>query len=110
LGRQKDRHIFTPMAEFIIHKQDEDDFYDALMVRRDFDLVNKIVASLTKAIKQKKKEVDIFEIIFPDTSSIVFAMRDDGYKECLENCLNDFAEQEMYEDCEKLKKIISKLK
>jgi hypothetical protein len=94
------------MAHHKIHKKDEDDFFDALQ-NRDFDLVEKLVDSILKAIDKNKKKVDAFEVFFPDGSSLMFTVTKDNYKECLENCISDFAKQEMYEKCTEIIKIIN---
>jgi len=96
------------MAEYKIFKKDENDFFNTL-TNRDFDLIHKLVNSILKAIKNKKKTVDAFEVMFPDGSSLLFTMKYENFKECLQNCIDDFAKQERYEDCVKIKETINML-
>ena len=96
------------MADYIIHETSEDNFFN-LLEKHDFTLVNKMVTSISRAITKNKKEVDIFEIVFPDKSSLVFTIKQDKYKGCLEHCLIDFEKQELYEECIKIKQTIEKL-
>jgi hypothetical protein len=96
------------MADYIIHKQDEDDFFRSL-AKRDFELVEKMINSIIKATSSKKKKIDVFNVIFFDGSSLLFSIKKENYKECLENCIVDFEQQEQYEKCSEIKEIIKTL-
>jgi len=96
------------MADYIIHKQDENDFFGSL-AKRDFELVEKMINSIIKATSSKKKKIDVFNVIFFDGSSLLFSIKKENYKECLENCIVDFEQQEQYEKCSEIKEIIKTL-
>ena len=96
------------MADYIIHKQDENDFFGSL-AKRDFELVEKMINSIIKAANSKKKKIDVFNVIFFDGSSLLFSIKKENYKECLENCIVDFEQQEQYEKCSEIKEIIKTL-
>jgi hypothetical protein len=96
------------MADYIIHKQDENDFFGSL-AKRDFELVEKMINSIIKATNSKKKKIDVFNVIFFDGSSLLFSIKKENYKECLENCIVDFEQQEQYEKCSEIKEIIKTL-
>jgi hypothetical protein len=96
------------MADYIIHKQDEDDFFRSL-AERNFEIIEKMINSIIKATNSKKKKVDVFNVIFFDGSSLLFSIKKENYKECLENCIVDFEQQEQYEKCSEIKEIIKTL-
>lgn len=96
------------MAENIIRKKDEHEFMDCIQ-NREFDLIEKMVNSILKAITNNKKKVDIFNVILSDGSEFIFTMHKPNYKECLENCLCDFEKQELYEKCIEIKQAINSL-
>lgn len=96
------------MAENIIRKKDEDEFMDCIQ-NREFDLIEKMVNSILKAITNNKKKVDIFNVILSDGSEFVFTMYKPNYKECLENCIRDFEKQELYEKCTEIQQAIDSL-
>jgi hypothetical protein len=96
------------MADYIIHKQDEDDFFRSLATR-DFEIIEKMINSIIKATNSKKKKIDVFNVIFFDGSSLLFSIKKENYKECLENCIVDFEQQEQYEKCSEIKEIIKTL-
>ena len=52
--------------------------------------------------------IDIFDISFKDTSSMIFTMAKTEYTTFLSNCLADLIKVEEYELCADVHKIISK--
>jgi hypothetical protein len=96
------------MAIYKIYKEDEDRFFDSLTYR-DFELIEKLIDSIIYAINNKKKKIDAFEVIFSDSSSLIFTITHDNYKECLENCIDDFSKRELFEKCIEIKKLINTL-
>jgi hypothetical protein len=93
------------MALYKIFKKDENDFFDTL-TNRDFNLIQNLVEGILLAIKNNEKRIDIFEVLFPDGSSLLFSMTYDNYKECLQNCISDFEKNELYEKCTEIRNSI----
>lgn len=106
--RQKFLFIFTLMADSIIRKKDGDEFMNCLQ-NREFDLIEKMVNSILKAVAKNKKKVDIFNVILSDGDEFIFTIHQANYKECLENCIRDFEKQELYEKCVEIKNTIKLL-
>lgn len=73
---------------------------------RDIDLIVKMVKCVISAIKRKKKNIDIFEVTFKDTTHLVWSISEDQYMTCLSNCLEDLITEEEFELCS----VITKLK
>jgi len=96
------------MACHYIFLKDEQEFNQKL-IKRDFDLIQKMTKCVVSAIQRKKEKIDIFEVTFKDGNTITFSMDKNEYKNFLEKSLNDFVQEEMYEYCSELKKIIDKL-
>jgi hypothetical protein len=80
------------------------------MRERDIDLVLKMTKCVLSAIKRKRKSIDIFELTFKDTSTLIFSVGSDQYSELLKNCLDDLIKVEEYELCAEITKIINKKK
>jgi len=78
------------------------------MKERDPDIILKMVKCVLSAHKRKVNKLNIFEIVFKDTSYMVFAMDKKEFKNFLSNCLQDMINIEEYEICAEIKKILSK--
>jgi hypothetical protein len=96
------------MAEYNISKENEFDFFKS-MEYREFSIIEKIVNSILKSIERKKKRVDALEVFFQDGSSLILTIEKENYKECLENCIDDFAKQDKFEECIQIKEVIESL-
>ena len=64
------------------------EFFD-LMKNRNSDLILKMVKCVLSAAKRGKDKIDIFDISFKDTSSMIFTIDKSQYKEMLGNCMDD---------------------
>jgi hypothetical protein len=67
-----------------------------------------MVKCVLSAAKRGKDKIDIFDISFKDTSSMVFTIDKSQYKEMLGNCMDDLIAIEEYELCADIKKLIDK--
>ena len=97
------------MATFYYIMKDEHEFYNKLK-NRDIDMITKMVKCILNAIERKKPKVDIFEVTFKNTRTLVFTLEKNQYIDLLENCLDDLIKIEDYETCAVIKRIISKKK
>ena len=95
------------MAYHVLSLTNEKEFY-SLLKARDPELVLNMVKSILKGIKDKRDKVDIFDIIFKDTSELVFSVEKSQYITVLNNCLHDLEEMEEYELCSNVKKVLDK--
>ena len=78
------------------------------MKDRDPELVMKMVKCVLSACKRNKDKIDIFDISFKDTSSMIFTIDRIQYKDLLTKCLDDMIEIEEFELCAEMKKQIDK--
>ena len=95
------------MACHTLYMKDEKEFL-LRMKERDPDIILKMVKCVLSAHKRKVNKLNIFEIVFKDTSYMVFAMDKKEFKNFLSNCLQDMINIEEYEICAEIKKILSK--
>jgi hypothetical protein len=79
-----------------------------MMRQRDPELIMKMVKCVLSATKRNKDKIDIFDITFKDTSSLVFTIDKPQYKDLLTKCLDDMIKIEEYELCAEMKKQIDK--
>jgi hypothetical protein len=98
------------MACHYIKAKNETDFFTRLMKKREFDLVFKMAKCVISAYKRGKKEIEIFDITFDNSESMVFSIDKSNYKELLNNCLEDLISKEEYELCAEIKKILDQPK
>lgn len=96
------------MACHYLFMKDPDEFNSRLK-ERDFELVSKMTKCVLSAVKRKKEKVEIFEITFKDSSTLMFDVTREHYRNLLENCLNDFIAKEEYEVCAEIVKCMKKL-
>jgi hypothetical protein len=87
--------------------KNEDEFFEK-MKARDSELILKMVKCVISAHKRKREKINIFDIVFKDTTSMTFAMEKSEYKKFLENCMQDMINIEEYEICSEIKKIITR--
>ena len=87
--------------------KDEKEFF-LRMKDRDPEIIFKMVKCVLSAYKRKVNKLNIFEVVFKDTSYMVFAMERKEFKNFLNNCLQDMINIEEYEICAEIKKIINR--
>jgi len=95
------------MACHYLYLKDQREFY-GMMRQRDPELIIKMVKCVLSADKRNKDKIDIFDITFKDTSSLVFTIDKPQYKDLLTKCLDDMIKIEEYELCAEMKKQIDK--
>ena len=95
------------MACHCLYLKDQREFFE-LMKKRDPELVMKMVKCVLSAAKRNKDKIDIFDISFKDTSSMIFTIDKSQYNEMLKNCMNDLIKVEEYELCGEIKKQLEK--
>ena len=95
------------MACHYLYLKDQTEFY-SMMRKRDPELIMKMVKCVLSATKRNKAKIDIFDITFKDTSSLVFTIDRPQYKDLLTKCLDDMIVIEEYELCADMKKQIDK--
>jgi len=95
------------MACHTIYMKDEKEFF-LRMKDRDPEIIYKMVKCVLSAYKRKINKLNIFEVVFKDTSYMVFAMERKEFKNFLNNCLQDMIDIEEYEICAEIKKIVSR--
>lgn len=95
------------MACHTIYMKDEKEFF-LRMKDRDPEIIYKMVKCVLSAYKRKVNKLNIFEVVFKDTSYMVFAMERKEFKNFLNNCLQDMIDIEEYEICAEIKKIVSR--
>jgi len=95
------------MACHTIYMKDEKEFF-LRMKDRDPEIIYKMVKCVLSAYKRKINKLNIFEVVFKDTSYMVFAMERKEFKNFLNNCLQDMVDIEEYEICAEIKKIVSR--
>lgn len=95
------------MACHTIYMKDEKEFF-LRMKERDPEIILKMVKCVLSAHKRKVNKLNIFEVVFKDTSYMVFAMERKEFKNFLNNCLQDMINIEEYEICAEIKKILSR--
>ena len=95
------------MACHSIAMNSEEEFFKR-MKDRDPEIILKMVKCVISAHKRKKSTINIFDILFKDSSSMIFSMEKSQYKTFLENCLQDMINLEEYEICAEIKKIITR--
>jgi len=78
------------------------------MKERDPEIILKMVKCVLSAYKRKISKLNIFEVVFKDTSYMVFAMEKKEFKNFLNNCLQDMVNIEEYEICAEIKKIVNR--
>jgi 7,8-dihydro-6-hydroxymethylpterin-pyrophosphokinase len=87
--------------------KDEKEFF-LRMKDRDPEIILKMVKCVLSAHKRKIKQLNIFEVIFKDSSYMTFAMDKKEFKNFLNNCLQDMINIEEYEICAEIKKIVNR--
>ena len=95
------------MACHYLYLKDQLEFY-SMMRQRDPELIMKMVKCVLSATKRNKESIDIFDITFKDTSSLVFTIDKPQYRDLLIKCLDDMIGIEEYELCADMKKQIDK--
>ena len=95
------------MACHTIYMKDEREFF-LKMKDRDPEIIYKMVKCVLSAYKRKINKLNIFEVVFKDTSYMVFAMEKKEFKNFLNNCIDDMINIEEYEICAEIKKIVSR--
>jgi len=95
------------MACHYLYLKDQLEFY-SMMRQRDPELIMKMVKCVLSACKRNKDKIDIFDITFKDTSSLIFTIDRPQYKDLLTKCLDDMIAIEEYELCADIKKQIDK--
>lgn len=95
------------MASHVVLFKNMKEFFQK-MKERDRDMMRKMVKTILHAIKTKKNKVDVFQVIFTDTSDYTFTVEDDQYITCLKNCMNDMILAEEYELCAQIKDVLDK--
>ena len=95
------------MACHTIYMKDEKEFF-LRMKERDPEIIYKMVKCVLSAYKRKIAKLNIFEVVFKDTSYMVFAMQKSEFKNFLNNCLQDMVNIEEYELCAEIKKIVNR--
>lgn len=95
------------MACHNIWMKNEDEFFEK-MKDRDPEIVTKMVKCVISAHKRKVAKINIFDITFKDTTSMLFSMNKSEYINFLSNCMQDMINCEEYEICAEIKKILSR--
>lgn len=95
------------MACHYITLKNETEFL-LMMKERNPDLIMKMVKCVLSAAKRNKPSIDIFDITFKDTSSMVFSIDRAEYKSMFKNCLDDLIKLEEYELCAEVTKQINR--
>jgi hypothetical protein len=95
------------MACHCLYLRDKAEFFN-MMKERDSELIMKMVKCVLSASKRNKAKIDIFDISFKDTSSMIFTIDRIQYKDLLTKCLDDMIGIEEYELCAEMKKQINK--
>lgn len=95
------------MACHTIFMKDQKEFFSR-MKERDPEIIFKMVKCVLSAYKRKVKSLNIFEVVFKDTTYMIFAMDKSEFKTFLSNCLQDMINIEEYEICAEIKKIVSR--
>ena len=95
------------MACHCLYLKDQREFF-MMMKERNPELIMKMVKCVLSATKRNKAKIDIFDITFKDTSSMVFTIDRPQYKDLLTKCLDDMIVIEEYELCADMKKQIDK--
>jgi hypothetical protein len=95
------------MACHTIFMKDQKEFF-LRMKERDPEIILKMVKCVLSAHKRKVNKLNIFEIVFKDTTYMIFAMEKSEFKNFLGNCLQDMINIEEYEICAQIKKIITR--
>jgi len=87
--------------------KDEKEFF-LRMKDRDPEIILKMVKCVLSAHKRKVNKLNIFEVIFKDTTYMIFAMDKKEFKNFLNNCLDDMIKIEEYEICAEIQKIVNR--
>jgi len=87
--------------------KDEREFF-LKMKDRDPEIIYKMVKCVLSAYKRKINKLNIFEVVFKDTSYMLFAMEKKEFKNFLNNCIDDMINIEEYEICAEIKKIVNR--
>jgi len=95
------------MACHTIYMKDEREFF-LKMKDRDPEIIYKMVKCVLSAYKRKINKLNIFEVVFKDTSYMLFAMEKKEFKNFLNNCIDDMINIEEYEICAEIKKIVNR--
>jgi hypothetical protein len=95
------------MACHYLYLKNQLEFY-SMMRQRDPELIIKMVKCVLSTSKRNKAKIDIFDITFKDTSSLVFTIDRPQYKDLLNSYLDDLIKMEEYELCGEITKIINK--
>ena len=92
------------MACHYLYLKDQREFF-SMMKERDPELIMKMVKCVLSASKRNKAKIDIFDISFKDTSSMIFTIDRIQYKDLLTKCLDDMIAIEEYELCAEIVKV-----
>jgi len=95
------------MASHVVMFKNMKEFFQK-MKERDKDMMRKMVKTILHAIKSKKHKVDVFQVIFSDTSDYTFTVESDQYVTCLKNCMGDMVKAEEYELCAQIRDVLQK--
>jgi len=77
---------------------------------KDFEVVSAIYEAISKGYKSKKKQVTAFNFRQKGSNDIYgFSLSREQWPLALNTCLDIYAEQELYEECSKIKNIINGL-
>lgn len=95
------------MACHVLFLKNEKEFFE-LLRERNPDLILKMTKCILNAVRHKRERVEIFSVVFRDTSEMAFNVEEDQYTVVLGNCLNDLEQMEEYELCAEVKKILDK--
>ena len=80
------------------------------MENRDIEVVRAIYDSIQKGYSRNANQVTAFEFKETEGDSIYgFSLSRDQWAYALSTCLETYAEQELYEDCIKIKNLINDL-
>jgi hypothetical protein len=85
----------------------ESEFFSR-MKERDPEIIYKMVKCVLSAHTRKVQKLNIFEVVFKDTSYMMFSMEKSEYKNFLKNCLQDMINIEEYEICSEIKKVLQR--
>lgn len=84
------------------------DDYEKLNSSKEFKnfIFGETIKALKFAINSKKKKIDLW--VIEDSGDIV-SVKNDKYKSILENAIKFYSEQEQFEKCTELEKLIKKI-
>ena len=99
--------IYSSMAAHVVTFKNMQEFFQK-MKERDPDMIRKMAKTVIHAVNTNRKKIDVFQVIFNNTSEYVFTVDDDQYISCLRNCMGDMIKIEEYELCSQIRDILQK--